>query len=561
MLLELAVENYAVVDKLRVPFYRGLNLLTGETGSGKSILIGALQLLFGGRASMDVIRSGEQKSRVAGRFEVAGNQALEALLADAGLESEDGELLLEREILASGKGRIYIGGRASTGAILRDIAPYLGDIHGQHDQQQLYRPESQRDMLDSFAQAGPLRQRVRAAYRGWREVENELTDLRGNEQEKLRQLDVWQFQLKEIQAAALKPGEDTVLDEEKHVQQNVGKLLENAGAAYTAIYEDPASVYAGIKTAMRKLEDVGRIDPMLAEIRGTLEPAVIAIQEASYALRDYVGKLEADPARLEEIESRLALIERLKRKYGGSVEAIIAFGEDLGRQIGKIENAEERVAELQARQKTLAGVYRSLADQLSEVRKQAATRLARAIEKELGALAMERTVFQIAVEPAEWSEHGADTVRFLVSPNRGEEPKPMEKIASGGEVSRIALALKSCLIESQDMVSGSPKTLVFDEVDTGIGGSAAEGVARRLKRLSASSQVLCVTHLAQVASFADHHFRVDKAEAHGRTTTRVSELTREERRGEVARMISGHRLTPEALRHADQLIELAAGER
>jgi DNA repair protein RecN (Recombination protein N) len=557
MLLELAVENYAVVDKLRVPFYPGLNLLTGETGSGKSILVGAMELLFGGRASIDMIRSGEQKARVSGRFEVAHNRALEDLLQAAGLESEDGELLLEREILSTGKSRVYVGSRPSTAAMLREIAPYLGDIHGQQDQQQLYRPEAQREMLDAFAQAAPALERTRDAYRQWRAVESELAALQGNEEEKLRQLDIWQFQQKEIRAAALKAGEDTALDDEKHVQQNVGKLLENAGSAYSSIYEDPASAYAGLRNAMRKLEEVARIDSVLGEIRTTLEPAVIAIQEASYALRDYVGKLEADPARLEEIESRLALIERLKRKYGGSLDAVLAFGEDLDRKIDTIENAGARIAELRVLQQSRAKAYEAAAQGLSETRKLAAARLSRAIEKELAALAMERTVFRVSVEPAEWSEHGSDAVRFLVSPNRGEEPKPMEKIASGGEISRIALALKTSLAESHEADPGAPKTLVFDEVDTGIGGSAAEGVARRLKRLAATSQVLCVTHLAQVASFADSHFRVEKVEANGRTTTRVCELSREERRNEIARMISGHRLTPEALKHADQLIELA----
>jgi DNA repair protein RecN (Recombination protein N) len=556
MLLELTVENYAVVDKLRVPFYSGLNLLTGETGSGKSILVGALGLLFGGRASTDVIRSGEQKARVSGRFEISGNRRLETLLMGAGLESEDGELLIEREILATGKSRNFVGSRPATAALLRDIAPHLGDIHGQHDQQQLFATETQRDMLDDFAHAGVAREGVRAAYRKWREVERELAGLRGNEQDKLRQLDIWRFQQKEIRAADLKPAEDLALEEEKRVQQNVGRLLENAGAAYTAIYEAPASAYAELKTAMRKLEELTRIDGALSDIRAALEPAVIAVQEASYALRDYVDKLEADPARLEEVETRLATIERLKRKYGGSLDAVAAFGEDLERKIGGIENADVRVAELRAQSELMVKAYEELAARLTDMRKEAAVKLSRAVENELEALAMERTVFLIQVEPGEWSESGADAVRFLVSPNRGEEPKPMEKIASGGEISRIALALKSCLIRPQH-VGETPRTLVFDEVDTGIGGSAAEGVARRLKRLSSGSQVLCVTHLAQMASFADHHFRVEKVEIMGRTTTRVLELDRVERRNEVARMISGSRLTPEALKHADQLIESA----
>jgi DNA repair protein RecN (Recombination protein N) len=555
MLLELAVENYAVVDRLRVAFHPGLNLLTGETGSGKSILVGALDLLFGGRASADVVRSGEQKARISGRFELGNQPALEQLLHGAGVEPEDGELLIEREVLSSGKSRVYVGNRPATAALLREIAPFLGDIHGQHEQQQLYRTEAQRDMLDAFAGAAALRESVREAYKNWRAVERELQDLQGNEQDKLRQLDIWQFQQKELNAAALKAAEEAGLEEEKRVQQNVGRLLENTGAAYQTLYESPGSAYAGLKMAMRKLEEVARIAGALGEIRTSLEPAVIAIEEASYVLRDYLDKLEADPARLEEVESRLALIERLKRKYGGSVEAVLAFLVDVERKIAGMENADVRLAELQAARKTLLSAFESIAAQLTDARKHAATKLSRSVEKELAALAMERTVFRVDVAPGEWSEAGADNVRFLVSANRGEEPKPMERIASGGEVSRIALALKSCLVESQD--ADGHRTLVFDEVDTGVGGSAAEGVARRLKKLSRGNQVLCVTHLAQVASFADHHFVVEKVEAAGRTTSRVVELEPEQRRQEVARMISGQTVTREALQHADQLIELA----
>ena len=555
MLLELAVENYAVVDRLRVAFHPGLNLLTGETGSGKSILVGALDLLFGGRASADVVRSGEQKARISGRFELGNQPALEQLLHGAGVEPEDGELLIEREVLSSGKSRVYVGNRPAPAALLREIAPFLGDIHGQHEQQQLYRTEAQRDMLDAFAGAAALRESVREAYKNWRAVERELQDLQGNEQDKLRQLDIWQFQQKELNAAALKAAEEAGLEEEKRVQQNVGRLLENTGAAYQTLYESPGSAYAGLKMAMRKLEEVARIAGALGEIRTSLEPAVIAIEEASYVLRDYLDKLEADPARLEEVESRLALIERLKRKYGGSVEAVLAFLVDVERKIAGMENADVRLAELQAARKTLLSAFESIAAQLTDARKHAATKLSRSVEKELAALAMERTVFRVDVAPGEWSEAGADNVRFLVSANRGEEPKPMERIASGGEVSRIALALKSCLVESQD--ADGHRTLVFDEVDTGVGGSAAEGVARRLKKLSRGNQVLCVTHLAQVASFADHHFVVEKVEAAGRTTSRVVELEPEQRRQEVARMISGQTVTREALQHADQLIELA----
>lgn len=555
MLMELAVENYAVVDKLRVAFHRGLNLLTGETGSGKSILVGALELLFGGRAASDVIRSGLPRARVSGRFDISSIHQIQPLLANSGFETEDDELLIEREILASGKSRAYVSSRPAAAAFLRELAPHLGDIHGQHEQQQLYAAETQRDMLDAFAGAGDLRAAVAAAFGKWRAVERELHELQGNEQDKLRQIDIWQFQRNELHTAALRPGEDVELEEERRVQQNVGRLLEAAGAAYEALYEAPESAYAHLKTAVRKLEELSRIDSALGEIKVTLEPAGIAVQEASYALRDYLDKLEADPDRLEAIESRLALLERLKRKYGGSVEAALAFLGDIEEKMASLESADARLAALQAEEQRLTAAYAKLSSQLTEAREQGASRLSKAVESELAELAMQRTVFRVEITPGPWTAAGSDSVRFLVSPNRGEEPKPLERIASGGETSRIALALKSCLLTSP--LVGSGRTLVFDEVDTGVGGSAAEGVARRLKRLSSANQVICVTHLAQVASFADHHYRVEKAEEGGRTATQVTELDAADRRREIARMISGQRVTPEALKHADRLIDLA----
>ncbi len=548
MLLELAVENYAVVDRLRVRFHAGLNLLTGETGSGKSIVVDALGLLFGGRASSESIRTGESRARVSGRFEVTGN-ALTRVLESAGIEAEDGELLIEREILANGKSRVYIGSRPATAAILRELAPHLGDIHGQHDQQLLFLPEAQLDMLDTFSGARELRRSVRDAFAQWRAAEAEMQQLQSTEQEKLRLLDLWEFQRREIENEAPQPGEDQALEEERRVQMNVGRLLDNAAAAFEMLYEGEASAYTAVRGAMKKLDD-----PSLAEVRQALEPAVIAIQEASHALRDYLGKLEANPARLEEVETRLAALGKLKRKYGGTLEEVLAFLADVRQRIAAVENAGERLEALRKQHVILAREYQALASQLTQSRTEGAQELSRRVEKELAALAMERTVFQIVRSEAPWSATGVDRIEFLVSPNRGEEPRPLEKIASGGEISRIALALKTCLVGMQ---KGPRRTLVFDEVDTGIGGGAAEGVARRLKQLAAGNQVLCVTHLAQIASFADHHYRVEKIEAAGRTVARMEELNPEARTQEVGRMLSGAKLTPEALRNAEQMIRTA----
>ena len=559
MLLELVVRNYAVIESLRVRFHPGLNLLTGETGSGKSIVVDALALLFGDRASAESVRSGAARARISGLFELPRDPALSKLLEAAGIETEDGELLLEREISSEGKSRAFAGSRPITAALLRDFAPFLGDIHGQHDQQMLFSPESQLEMLDAFAGAAGLVGEIGEIYRRWRTVTREIEELDRTEQEKLRLLDLWSFQCREIEGVAPKPGEDAALEQERRVLQNSARLEEAAHAAYAALYDSPESALSRLHLAAHRLEELCRIDPRLDPVRESLGPATIAVEEASFAVRDYLSHLEANPARLEEIESRLAALDRLKRKYGRGAEEILTFLEEVRAQIAAVESAGERKAELDRQRKELAGAYETAAQALSARREEAARRLEKSVEAELATLAMERTRFQVLLGPADWSERGADALNFLVSPNLGEEPRPLEKVASGGEISRIALALKTCIAapQSPDRAS-APRTLVFDEVDAGIGGRAAETVGRRLKQLSASCQVLCVTHLPQIAGFADHHFFVEKQEADGRTVAVIQELEGDARTREIGRMLSGERLTREALKHAEQLLKTGA---
>jgi DNA repair protein RecN (Recombination protein N) len=540
VLLELIIENYAVVDRLSVRFHPGLNLLTGETGSGKSIVVDALGLLFGGRASADMIRSGHERARISGIFTVTG-------LVHLDLAIEDGELLIEREILAGGKSRAFIGSRPVAVALLKEIAPLLGDIHGQHEQQLLFSADAQLRMLPVEQAPANL---VRDLFQRWSSTGKELSELERSEQEKLRLLDLWSFQKKEIESASPKPGEDAVLEQERRLLLNLGRIQENAGAAFAALYDSPESALALIRGAAKKLDEVARIDATVAPIRETIEPAAIAIQEASYALRDYLARLEANPARLDQLEERLASLDKLKRKYGATLEEVTAFLEQVREQISAAENSGERIATLRREQGELAAQFGAAAGRLSGHRKKAAQELERNVVTELASLAMERSVFRIEVSPAAWSETGADAVRFLISVNAGEEPKPLEKVASGGELSRIALALKTCLA-----ASGAGRTLVFDEVDAGVGGRAAEGIGRRLKKLAASDQVLCVTHLAQIAGFADHHYLVEKHESQGRTVASVEELDRGGRVREIGRMLSGEMLTSEALKHAERLIE------
>jgi DNA repair protein RecN (Recombination protein N) len=540
VLLELVIENYAVIDRLRVRFHSGLNLLTGETGSGKSIVVDALGLLFGGRASADMIRSGAERARISGIFSVTG-------LPDLDIDVDDGELLIEREILAGGKSRAFLGSRPAAIALLKEIAPLLGDIHGQHEQQLLFSADAQLRMLPVDA---ALAGSVRSLFERWAAAGKELAELERSEQEKLRLLDLWSFQKKEIEGAAPKPGEDGELEQERRRLLNLGRIQENAGAAFAALYDSPESALALVRGAAKKLDEIARIDTAVAPIRETIEPAAIAIQEASYALRDYLAKLEANPARLEQLEERLSTLDKLKRKYGATLEEVIAFLEHVRGQISAAENTGERITSLRREQTELAAQFEAAAARLSTARKKAAHDLERHVVTELASLAMERSVFRIEVSPAAWSETGADSVRFLVSANPGEEPRPLEKVASGGELSRIALALKTCMA-----ASGAGRTLVFDEVDAGVGGRAAEGIGRRLQKLAASDQVLCVTHLAQIAGFADHHYVVEKRESQGRTVASVEELDRAGRVREIGRMLSGEMLTSEALKHAERLIE------
>jgi|SRR5579863_7447646 len=558
MLVELVVENYAVIERVRVRFHPGLNLLTGETGSGKSIVVDALGLLFGGRSSADMVRSGADRARVSGVFEILSSPELLALLQQAGIEPEDGELLVEREIQSNGKSRALVGNRPATAALLRDLAPFLGDIHGQHDQQQLFSPAVQRDMLDAFAGAEELAREVAARYRHWRAASAELEELDRGSQEKLRLADLWAFQRKEIEAVAPKAGEDAELESERRVLRNVVRLQESAGAAYAALYEDTHSAVAQLGVAAKRLEEVGRIDPSIGEVIAALKPASIGVDEAAYALRHYLSALEADPRRLDEVEARLAAIEKLKRKYGASIEETLAFLDQVKTDLATVETSSERRQALGKDIAQAAAVYESEALRLSAKRKDAASRLGQRVERELSALAMEKSRVEICVEThassGGWSEHGSDAVRILISPNPGEDPKPLEKIASGGELSRVALALKTCTGTRASQTA--PLTLVFDEVDAGVGGGAAEAVGRRLKKLSRASQVICVTHLPQIAGFADHHYTVEKHTVKGRTSAGVEELTPEARTREIGRMLSGERVTPEALRHAEQLIKL-----
>jgi DNA repair protein RecN (Recombination protein N) len=443
MLVELIVENYAVVEQARIRFHTGLNILTGETGSGKSIVVDSFGLLLGGRASAEMVRSGQTRARVSGIFSASHNPVLDALLEEAGIEPDSGELIVEREIGVNGKSRAFVGNRPVTTAFLRQLAPALGDIHGQNEQQLLFTAPAQRQLLDEYAGALALRAQVSEAFAEQRRLEEKLEELNKNEQERLRLLDLWSFQRKEIDSVQPRAREDEELEAERKILQNMTRLEENSTAVYALLYDSPESATTQLKLSLKRLEEVTRIDPSLEETAAALKQAALQVDEVAYAVRDYLGKLESDTGRLEDIESRLAALDRLKRKYGESIEQILAFRDDVAKRIDEVENASETRAAVEKQRDAAAEEYLALAGELSRKRTTAAANLSQKVERELKSLMMDSTQFQIVVTSGQKTAVGMDEITFLVSPNRGEDPKPLEKIASGGELSRIALALKT----------------------------------------------------------------------------------------------------------------------
>ena len=565
MLAELRLENYAVIDNAVIEFSSGLNLLTGETGAGKSIVIDALSLLLGEKASSDVIRSGAERAVVMGVFENEGaiSKAIEDILEANGLDAEDASLILRREIAAAGKGRVFVNNQAATVAVLKSLAPHLGVIHAQNESIVRFDAAARQALLDTFA-AIDLED-VAASFAHWKQIRNRMAELERDEQDRMRLLDLWTFQAREIEEAHLVSGEDDQLEAEKLVLANAEKIYSAAMNAFDLLYEGTASTSASLRAAQKHLEDLARYEPKFQEARTALESARISVEDVGATLRDYAGGIHASPERLAEIEERLALFDRLKRKYGPELDQVMLFGEDVQRKLSEMENKEQILAELRTQLAEAADHYRKTAFTLSRKRQHAAHKLEKSVETEINDLSM-RAQFAIAVEENEGEEHwtsgGFNQVVYRIATNPGEPMRPLEEIASGGELSRVMLALKCCV--EADANSGgrkkaaSQRTLVFDEIDTGIGGRAAEAVGRKLKSLSRGNQILCVTHLPQIATFADQHYLIEKRAAAGRTKTTVCQITGDERTEEVARMLSGAKLTDTSRKHAEQMIKANA---
>jgi DNA repair protein RecN (Recombination protein N) len=566
VLVELRLENYAVIDNLAVAFASGLNLLTGETGAGKSILIDALSLLLGEKASTDVIRSGTERAVISAVFEIESGAAktVARILEENGLDSESDSVILRREIALGGKGRVFINNQPATVAVLKQMGPYLATVHAQNETLAAFDGATRLALLDAFA--GSQTACAQEAFHAWKGIRTRIEELQRDEQDRLRLLDLWSYQKREIEDAKLQPGEDERLENEKRVLANAEKIYNAAMNAFDLLYEGDASTAASLRSARKQIEELARYEPKFQEAMSALESALISVEDVGGTVRDYAGGIHASPEHLAEVEDRLAAIDRLKRKYGPTLDDVIRFGEDAARKLSEMENKDEVLRGLRADLAKAGQEYLSAARVLSKKRYESARKLEKLVEAAVNDLAMKVT-FKIEVtgsdEPENWSACGFDQVVYMIATNPGEPLRRLEDIASGGELSRVMLALKAS-VEATAAGSGKkkgpgvPRTLVFDEIDTGIGGRAAEAVGRKLKDLSRTSQVLCVTHLPQIATFADHHYRIEKKESGGRTKTTVRNITGDERTEEVARMLSGAKVTESSLKHAEQMIKANA---
>lgn len=552
MLREIHIQNFALIDSLALTFGEGLNILTGETGAGKSVVIGALTLVLGERASANVVRAGADRAQVEAVFDLCdASAATRERLAAMGLD-DDGEevLILSRELSKSGKSQCRINGRLMPVSSLREIADGLIDIHGQHEHQTLLAPERHIDLLDGWlgVDAAALREDVARSFSEIGQIRRELEALRGEARERARNLDLYRFQKDEIESANLRPGELDELAHERNRLANAEKLASAADAAYESLGSDALDA---LNSALAAIERAALLDESLQAITQQLTEAVAYAEESRRSLRAYRDDIEFNPERLEEIGDRLNLIYSLQRKYGDTVEEIAAYADDLARRLDTLENSEAREAELTRSLKSAEVQLERSAGELSKLRHGASERFAQAVMGEIQDLGMAGTVFEVSIEPQPATSKGIDRVEFLLSPNLGEPLRPLAKIASGGEISRLMLAMKSVLAQAAFV-----PTLIFDEIDVGVGGRTAGVLAAKLSALALHAQILCITHLPQIASQpASAHFHVEKRVVAGRTVVNVHRLDQEGRVEEIGRMLGGTGRSDTALQHAREMLQ------
>lgn len=560
MLNLLKIKNIALIDSLEIEFGPGLCLLTGETGSGKSIIVDSLGALAGERVTNDLVKDGADAAQIEGLFTVERKPLLFELLDEAGIEPDgerEIELIVRRDISITGKNRIFVNDQLVTAAFLKRLGPFLVDIHGQGEQAALFDPNTHLELLDEYARVRPLREKTSEAFTVFQAAKSELAELQKGESEKLQLLDILRFQVNELGNADLKAEEETELEEEKRRLNNVEKLSSLSGDALDLLYDADDSTVTTLEKAARRIDELADYDSRFAEYKEGLASAQAVLQDLSFAVRDFSTHLEFSPERLAEIEDRLAEITRVARKYGGTVELALEHLNESRRKLDAIENAEIHQEDAKKRVEKTRANYAAHAAELNAARIKASSKFAKEIELELSAVALEKAKFEVRVEEhpddeSRFTPSGYDSVEFFFSANVGEAVKPLARVASGGEASRLMLILKTTAKEHH-----AGKAVVFDEIDAGIGGRVAEAVGARLKELSAGEQVLCVTHQAQVASKADRHFVVEKTMTKNRTSISVRELNDPERVEEIARMLAGEKITDSARENARDLIAAA----
>lgn len=571
MLRFLNISNLALIDNLQIEFQPGLNVLSGETGSGKSIIIDSLGILLGDRISQDAIRSGESRAYVEGVFDFQGNALLVELLTVSGIEVTEAEeeIVIRREVNANGRGRIFVNDQVATLSLLKLIQPHVIDIHGQGDQQSLLSAETHLNLLDAFAGAISQRHAVSRAYEVLLALVKELEENRQNESERLKALDMVEFQLSEIEQVNLSDGEDADLELERNLLANAEKLAGFCAEVYQTLYEDENSALVRIGLAHRRLTDLAELDPKFSTCLDQIANAKYALDDIAFFIGDYSGKIQASPERLIQVEDRLAEIQKLKRKYGNSIAEILSTRDKLLEQKNSLLHSEERGRRIENELETALKSYQKEAKSMSELRRKAAPKLERSVVKELGDVALGPGKFSIRFSIPTTNQLsdklqsltgtiveyigklGGETAEFYFSANLGEELKPLKAVASGGELSRLMLVLKTVTAPTL-----FPRTLIFDEIDAGIGGRVAEAVGHRLKRLAKTNQVLCITHQSQIARYADAHFLISKEVANSRTVTRIACLDQDGRIDELVRMIGGSTATLAARKHAKELLQL-----
>jgi DNA repair protein RecN (Recombination protein N) len=569
MLQLLNINNIALIDSLRVDFEKGLNLLTGETGSGKSIIVDALGILIGGRFSNELLKSGADRAFVEGLFLVSPHPQLRALLQTAGIDPDDAnengkepfELIVRRELSATGRNKIFINNQLGTQSLLRELRPFLVDIHGQGDQQSLFNPATHLELLDDFAGNEKLRDTTGFAFQKWESARQQLATLVSDEAKRFQLVDTLKYQIDELERAQLALGEDEQLEEERRRLLNVEQLTSLSQSSYARIYEDDEAALARLRQTISEIVELADYESSFREYVEPLESARATLEDLAFKLRDFAERLEFSPARLAEIEDRLNELSRLKRKYGGSLTSALEHLAQSQDQLRNLEQSDERAGELEKEVSAARSQYLETARRLHKERVRAAKKLEQAVGRDIKEVAMENGRFEVRIVSPSAEEleelnsgyrmdrSGIDEIEFYFSANVGEELKPLARVASGGEASRLMLVLKTVSNASE-----FPRTIVFDEIDAGIGGRVSEAVGAKLKTLSHTNQVLCVTHQPQIARFADSHLVVAKEAVKGKTRVSVAKLDRAGQVEELARMLTGAEITESARRHAKELL-------